>query len=77
MEDLIYEYLTDKDKNEILGSHIRSHEYSMYNLEVSRTEAESLPIIDQAVIDSLNLKIAEIQSKIAALKAKQALLVIE
>lgn len=77
MDSIIYEYLTDEEKNGILSSHIRSHEYAIYNMEISKLEAQAEAMVDQSVVDSLNLKISEIQSKIAALKIKQQELVLE
>lgn len=74
MASVIYEYLTDAEKNEIISSHIRSHEYTIYNLEISKLEAQAETIVDESTINSLNAKITETQAKISALKTKQSAL---
>lgn len=76
MAAIVYEYLTDKEKNDILSSHIRSNEYSIYNLAVKKIEemagtasAETLADIDNQILD--------FQNKIAVLKTEQSVLVLE
>lgn len=64
-----YEYLDDKDKNNIIINHIRNIEYNMFNVEISimATEAGSAP--DKAeIIAGMQDEIAEAKAKIAELK---------
>lgn len=77
MNPLIFEYLTDSEKSEIIISRIKSHEYTIYNLEINKLEAELDSNFDQSSINAIDIRISDLQSKIAALKAEQSTLVLE
>jgi hypothetical protein len=66
MSETSYEYLDDRDKNNIIINHIRNLEYNMYNLEVSLALAGS----DAESSTALNAEIEENKTKIATLKTK-------
>jgi hypothetical protein len=66
MTDTTYEYLDDRDKNNIIINHIRNLEYNMYNLEISLALAGS----DTESSTALNAEINEGKTKIATLKTK-------
>lgn len=66
MSETTYEYLDDRDKNNIIINHIRNIEYNMYNLEISLALAGS----DEASKEALQTELAENISKIATLKTK-------
>jgi hypothetical protein len=66
MSETSYEYLDDRDKNNIIINHIRNLEYNMYNLEISLALAGS----DTESSTALNAEINEGKTKIATLKTK-------
>jgi hypothetical protein len=66
MTDTAYEYLDDRDKNNIIINHIRNLEYNMYNLEISLALAGS----DTESSTALNTEINESKAKIVTLKTK-------
>ena len=66
MSETTYEYLDDRDKNNIIINHIRNLEYNMYNLEISLALAGS----DTASVDALTAELTESQNKITTLKSK-------
>lgn len=76
MTSIIYEYLTDNEKNEILISRIRSNEYAIFNFEINKLE-EANAANSPTVLADLDIEINKIKDKIAALKAEQAKLVLE
>ena len=67
MPETSYEYLDDRDKNNIIINHIRNLEYNMYNLEISLALAGSG---EDGAADALNSEIQENKDKIATLKTK-------
>lgn len=74
MANIEYEYLDDRDKNNIVINHIRSVEYNLYNLEIQQTLANVATNKDQQLLAQLQQEVADSQAKIAELKA---LLIIE
>jgi hypothetical protein len=62
--------LSNEDKISVVNQHKRSIEYSKYNLTVSLIEENSVLNKDQDVIESLTAKIADHDSKLAALDAE-------
>jgi hypothetical protein len=66
MSETTYEYLDDRDKNNIIINHIRNIEYNMYNLEISLALAGS----DVTSVDALETELEENKTKIATLKTK-------
>ena len=66
MSETTYEYLDDRDKNNIIINHIRNIEYNMYNLEISIALSGS----DTASVDALTTELEENQNKITTLKSK-------
>ena len=66
MSETSYEYLDDRDKNNIIINHIRNIEYNMYNLEISLALAGS----DTASVDALETELEQNKTKIATLKTK-------
>jgi len=74
MSEITYEYLDDRDKNNIVINHIRSVEYNLYNLEIQQTLANVATNKDQQLLAQLQQEVTDSQAKIAELKA---LLIIE
>lgn len=72
MVSLIYNYLTDSEKNEIIESRIKSHEYAMFNTQITKLEFLSVDPVDQIVINDLETQILDLQAKIDLLKSEQA-----
>lgn len=72
MADFSYEFLTDSDKNQIIVSHIKNHENTLYSLEVTRIEMMSDSVIDQQSIDAIDFRIFDVQQKIFALKNERS-----
>lgn len=66
MSETSYEYLDDRDKNNIIINHIRNIEYNMYNLEISLALAGS----DVTSASALETELEENKTKIATLKTK-------
>jgi hypothetical protein len=66
MSETSYEYLDDRDKNNIIINHIRNIEYNMYNLEISLALAGS----DTSSVDALETELEQNKDKIATLKTK-------
>lgn len=69
MSEIAYEYLDDRDKNNIVINHIRSVEYNLYNLEIQKTLANVATNKDQQLLAQLDQEISDNQAKIAELKA--------
>lgn len=66
--------LTNEEKAAIVNQHIKNIEYSIYNLEISVIEEESVSTPDSNKISALNSDITELNLKKAALTAELALL---
>lgn len=71
MSNIVYEYLSDKEKNDILTSRIKSHEYTIYGLEINKLEVLSIQTLDSDLLSSLEQQISDIQNKIDLLKSEQ------
>ncbi len=69
MSEITYEYLDDRDKNNIVINHIRSVEYNLYNLEIQKTLANVATNKDQQLLTQLEQEISDNKAKIVELKA--------
>ena len=68
------EILSNEEKVIIINQHVRTLEYSLYNIELDILEAESDDTPDTALISGKTLALAEVQRKIDALNAEKAAL---
>lgn len=68
MPNVEYEYLDNRDKNNIIINHIRSVEYSLYNLEIQKTLANGSTNKDLQLIAQLDQELSDGVAKIAELK---------
>ena len=68
------EILSNEEKVIIINQHVRTLEYSLYNIELDILEAESDDTPDTALLTGKNAALAEIQKKIDALNAEKATL---
>lgn len=66
--------LTNEEKTGIVSQHLKNIEYSLYNLEMSLIEENSLSTPDSAVVTSLDDQIDELTAKKNALLAELATL---
>lgn len=62
--------LTNEDKISIINQHKRNIEYSKYNLEISVLAENAVSDPDENAIAGFNAKIADLDSKLAALDAE-------
>lgn len=62
--------LTNEDKISIINQHKRNVEYSKYNLEISVLAENAVSDPDENAITGFNAKIADLDSKLAALDAE-------
>jgi len=63
-----YEVLTEDEKNQIKIATRRNLEYTMYQLELQLVAENVKEAKDMALVDYLNLAIAEKQAQIAAIQ---------
>ena len=75
MSSIIYNYLTDSEKNEIIATRIRSNEYALYNMEVTKVEEQNGDNRAE-ILSEMDSEIEKLQDKVTALKAEQAKLVL-
>lgn len=68
MTTIGYNYLTGVDKQNIIESHIKALEHSLYNVEISKVEA----IASGSDISTYDAQIADFQTRILALQDKLA-----
>lgn len=68
---MAYELELD-DKKSILDSHIRRLSYEKYNASISLLVEQSSIAIDQSTVNSLNLKISDLQGKIEKLETMKS-----
>lgn len=66
MTAIEYSYLTETDKQNIIESHIKALEHSLYNVEISKVEATASGL-DASTYDA---QITDFQTRIAALEEK-------
>jgi len=66
--------LTNDEKIIIINQHVRTLEYSLYNIELDILEAEADDTPDAAQIASKTAALAEVQKKIDALNAEKTAL---
>lgn len=71
MSNIVYEYLSDKEKNDIIISRIKSHEYTVYGAEITKLEILSINPVDSVALAAAEQQISDVQSKIALLKSEQ------
>lgn len=64
--------LTNDEKIQVIEQHLRNLVYSEYNIGLSIKENQSVAMPDQSSIDSLNLQLADLSAKQAALQAELA-----
>lgn len=62
--------LTNEEKSAIVTQHIKNIEYSVYNLELSLIEENSVSSPDAAKVSSLSEKLDDLTSQKAALEAE-------
>lgn len=68
MPEVTYEYLDVRDKNNIIVNHIRSVEYSLYNVEIQKVLADAATNRDEQLLTQLSQEIADGVAKIVELK---------
>ena len=64
--------LTNDEKIQVIEQHLRNLVYSEYNIGLSIKENQSVAMPDQSSIDSLNLQLADLSAKQAALQTELA-----
>jgi hypothetical protein len=62
--------LTNEEKSAIVTQHIKNIEYSVYNLELSLIEENSVSAPDATKVSSLNEQLDDLTSQKAALEAE-------
>jgi hypothetical protein len=62
--------LTNDEKIQVIEQHLRNLIYSEYNIGLSIKENQSVAMPDQSSIDSLNLQLADLSAKKAALESE-------
>lgn len=62
--------LTNDEKIQVIEQHLRNLVYSEYNIGLSIKENQSVAMPDQSSIDSLNLQLADLSAKKAALESE-------
>lgn len=62
--------LTNEEKAAIVTQHIKNIEYSVYNLELSLIEENSVSLPDTTKVESLNEQLDNLTSQKAALEAE-------
>lgn len=60
--------LTNEDKIAILNQHIKNLAYSLYNVEVSKIEANAATTPNASTVSSLTAQAAELTAQIDALQ---------
>jgi hypothetical protein len=68
------EILTNDEKIIIINQHVRTLEYSLYNIELDILEAEADDTPDTVLVAAKNVALAEVQRKIDALNAEKTAL---
>lgn len=68
------EVLTNDEKIIIINQHVRTLEYSLYNIELDILEAEADDTPDTVLIAAKNVALSEVQRKIDALNAEKTAL---
>jgi hypothetical protein len=66
--------LTNEEKAAVVTQHIKNVEYSIYNLELSVIEENSVASPDASKISSLNEQLVDLASQKTALTAELSLL---
>jgi chaperonin cofactor prefoldin len=62
--------LTNDEKIQVVEQHLRNIIYGEYNINLSIKENQSVAMPDQSSIDSLNLQLADLSAKKAALESE-------
>jgi hypothetical protein len=68
---MVYE-LTTQEKTDIVNQHLRTLEFSVYNLELSIMEEEAKSAPEETTLGSLNSSLLDLNSKKSALLAELA-----
>jgi hypothetical protein len=66
--------LTNEEKSAVVTQHIKNVEYSIYNLELSVIEENSVSSPDATKISSLNGQVEDLEAQKTALNAELATL---
>lgn len=64
--------LTNAEKREIVDQHIRNVDFSTYNTELEIATASAVSSPDQATLDVLNARLADLQAKRQTLETEKA-----
>jgi hypothetical protein len=59
--------LTNEQKTDIVNQHLRSLEYSIYNIQLSVIEEESRTTPEESMLQSLNASLTDLNAKKTAL----------
>lgn len=59
--------LTNEQKSDIINQHLRSLEYSIYNIQLSVMEEESRTTPEESMLQSLNSSLTDLNAKKTAL----------
>jgi hypothetical protein len=59
--------LTNEQKSDIVNQHLRSLEYSIYNIQLSVMEEESRTTPEESMLQSLNASLTDLNAKKTAL----------
>ena len=62
--------LTTQEKTDIVNQHLRSLEFSIYNLELSVMEEEAKSTPEATILESLNSSLSDLNLKKSALLAE-------
>jgi hypothetical protein len=66
--------LTNEEKVAIVEQHLKSLEYSKFNLSISLIEESSITSVKQDIVDDLEKQLVDIDAKIESLTAELATL---
>ena len=67
--------LSNAEKREIVDQHLRNIDFAIYNAELDLATAQAVASPDQASIDVINNKIADLSAKRQVLETEKASLV--
>ena len=62
--------LTNEEKASIVQQHLKSLEFSIYNLNLSLIELNAMTMPNQQDIDNITLQLSDVESKKAALQTE-------
>jgi hypothetical protein len=67
--------LTNEEKEAVVNQHLRSLEYSKYNVQVSIKVENAVAAPNATTISDLNIQLADINAKLAVLAEELALII--